>query len=138
MTASREVKGPVVLFDGVCNLCNRAVDFIIRHDRARQLRYGSLQSSHGRMLLEEAGLPPDHLDSIVVVDGGKVHRKSEAALHIARYLDAPWRFVTVLRLLPRRFRDGVYDWIANHRYAWFGKKDTCRVPTEGERELFLE
>jgi len=138
MSKPCEAENPVVLFDGVCTLCNRAVDFIIRHDRARRFRYGSLQSNSGRMLLEKFDLPENSLDSIVVIDTGRAYRKSEAALHIARYLDAPWRFVVVLRLLPRSLRDRVYDWIARHRYAWFGKKETCRIPTVAEKQLFLE
>jgi len=132
------MEGPVVLFDGVCTLCNRTVDFIMRHDRARRFRYGSLQSERGRELLEQFNLSGDSLDSIVVIDESRVYRKSEAALHIARSLDAPWRFVTVLRVLPRGLRDRVYDWIARHRYAWFGKRDTCRIPTEAEKQLFLD
>lgn len=127
-----------MLFDGVCTLCNRTVDFIIRHDRARRFRYGSLQSGKGRILLEKFNLPQDRLDSIVVIDAGRVYRKSEAALHIARELNAPWRFAAVLRVLPRGLRDGIYDWVARHRYAWFGKRKTCRVPTEAEKQLFLE
>lgn len=130
--------GAVILFDGVCTLCNRTVDFIIRHDRTHRFRYGSLQSNSGRMLLEKFDLPKDSLDSIVVIDKGRAYRKSEAALRIARDLDAPWRFVTVLRVLPRCLRDRLYDWIARHRYAWFGKKETCRIPTEAEKQLFLE
>lgn len=129
---------PVVLFDGVCTLCNRTVDFIIRHDRTHRLRYGSLQSESGRQLLERFHLSRDSFDSIVVIDQGQVYVKSEAALHIARNLDAPWRFAAVLRLLPRSLRDRIYDWIARHRYAWFGKRETCRVPAESERELFLD
>lgn len=82
----------MVLFDGVCTLCNRTVDFIMHHDRARRFRYGSLQSEHGRELLEQFNLSGDSLDSIVVIDESQVYRKSEAALHIARSLDAPWRF----------------------------------------------
>lgn len=130
--------GPVVLFDGVCTLCNRTVDFIMRHDRARRFRYGSLQSGSGRKLLARFSLSEDSLDSVVVIDEGRVYRKSEAALHIARRLDPPWRCLALLRVVPRSLRDRLYDWIARHRYAWFGKRDTCRVPTESEKELFLE
>lgn len=132
------MEGPVVLFDGVCTLCNRTVDFIMRHDRARQYRYGSLQSSSGRRLLEKFNLGEDVLDSIVVIDEGRVYRKSEAALHVARGLDAPWRFVSMLSVLPRGLCDRVYDWIARHRYAWFGKRDTCRIPSDAEKQLFLD
>ena len=132
------MEGPVVLFDGVCTLCDRTVDFIIRHDRACRFRYGSLQSNSGRQLLEKFGISANSLESIVVIDEGRVYRKSEAALHIARGLGAPWRFLTVLRVLPRGLRDMTYDWIARHRYAWFGKKETCRIPTEAEKQLFLD
>jgi predicted DCC family thiol-disulfide oxidoreductase YuxK len=138
MGAAHELNGVVVLFDGVCTLCNRTVDFVVRHDRARQFRYGSLQSSAARTLLEKFNLPTDSLESIVVIDRERVYTKSAAALRIARELDKPWRFLTVLRIVPSGLRDRLYDWIARHRYSWFGKKDTCRIPTDAEKELFLE
>jgi len=138
MGAPQELDGAVVLFDGVCTLCNRTVDFILRHDRARRFRYGSLQSSAGRTLLEKFNLPTDRLEAIVVIDRGQFYTKSDAALRIARELDNPWPFLTILHVVPRGIRNRVYDWIARHRYAWFGKKDTCRIPTDAEKQLFLE
>ena len=138
MGAPRELDSAVVLFDGVCTLCNRTVDFIVRHDRARRFRYGSLQSSAGRTLLEQFNLPADSLESIVLIDERRVYTKSEAALRVARELDGPWRFLTVLRVVPLGVRNCVYDWVARHRYEWFGKKDTCRIPTDAEKQLFLE
>ena len=138
MSTPQELIGAVVLFDGVCTLCNRTVDFIVRHDRAGRFRYGSLQSSTGRTLVEKFNLPADSLESIVLIDQGRVYTKSEAALFIARNLDNPWRFLALLQVVPRSVRNRVYDWVARHRYGWFGKQDTCRIPTDAEKQLFLE
>jgi len=128
----------VVLFDGVCTLCNRTVDFIVRHDRTGQFHYGSLQSSTARALLEKFDLPADSLESMVLIDQDRVYTKSAAALTIARKLDNPWHLLAIFQVVPRGIRDRLYDWIARHRYAWFGKKDGCRIPTDAEKRLFLE
>ena len=139
MGVAQELNGAVVLFDGVCTLCNRAVDFIVRHDRGGQFRYGSLQSSTGRALLEQSDLSTDSLESIVFIDQGRIYTKSDAVLCIARKLDNPWGLLaTILQVVPRGIRNHVYDWVARHRYAWFGKQETCRIPTDAEKRLFLK
>ncbi len=129
---------PVILFDGVCNLCNSAVDFVIRRDRKGVFRYASLQSEVGMNLLRERGLPSDRLDTIVLVDaGGKVSFRSTAALKIARQLSGAWPLLYAFIILPAGLRDVVYNWIAANRYKWFGQRDTCRLPTSDERALFI-
>ncbi len=131
-------EGPILLFDGVCNLCNGTVDFIMRHDRLGVVKLGSLQSRTGRELLTDAGLPEDYDASLVLFEDGQVYTSSDAALRVARYLDAPWSWSGVLRIVPRPLRDVVYRWVSRNRYQWFGKRDTCRLPTEEERARFID
>lgn len=127
----------IVLFDGVCNLCNGAVNFIIDHDPQHRFRYASLQSDTGRQLLarhpELAGI-----DSIVLLADNRVWVKSDAVLQIARYLPGAWRWLAAFRWLPRVLRDGLYDWVARNRYRLFGRSEACRIPTPELRALFLE
>lgn len=127
----------VVLFDGVCNLCNGAVNFLIDHDPARQLRFASLQSDFGREVLRRHGLSTQAYESFLFLEEERLSQKSEAALAVIRYLGWPWKVLFVLRLVPRRWRDALYSWVARRRYAWFGKRDACRVPTPELRERFL-
>ena len=131
---------PVVLFDGVCNLCNGAVNFLVDRDPRAKLRFASLQSSAGRALLEGLGhaLADGDPESIVLVDGGLVYERSTAALRIARHLSGPWSLLAVLFVVPAFLRDLVYRWVASNRYRWFGKSDVCRVPTPELRARFIE
>ena len=129
--------GPVVLFDGVCNLCNGLVDFLIERDSAGRLQFASLQSAAGQELLARHGLPTDDFDSVVLVDGDRAYTKSTAAIRIADLLGWPYRAARVTRLLPTRLRDRLYDAVADNRYDWFGRKDQCRLPDEDLRDRFL-
>jgi predicted DCC family thiol-disulfide oxidoreductase YuxK len=122
---------PVVLFDGVCNLCNGVVRFIIARDPSARFRFAPLQWA-------VAGAAPGTADSIVLVVAGKRYTRSTAALRIARGLRFPWPLLYALVLVPRPLRDLVYDWVARHRYGWFGKRETCMVPTPEVRGRFLE
>ena len=132
--------GPILLFDGVCNLCDGAVQFVMRHDAHERFRFASLQSDAARPYLERAGLEAGYLASLVLVDeGGAVHTGSDAALEVGRRLDAPWRQLARAGLaVPKPIREAVYRGVANSRYRVFGKKDECRVPTPAERARFLE
>lgn len=128
---------PLVLFDGVCNLCNRTVSFLIDHDPQAILRFASLQSDVAKSI---PGLAhPDYMrmDSIILVDQGRIHTESSAALLIARRLGWPWKALAVLRVVPRPVRDALYRFIAKNRYRWFGRRETCRLPSEAERARFL-
>ena len=129
MSASGEA--PVVLFDGVCNLCNGAVQFILDHDRTRVLRFASLQSEGGRALLARYGMraPEGDPETIVVVEGDRVYERSTAALRIARHLTFPYSLARAFVIVPRPLRDLVYRFVARHRYRWFGRTNECRVPT---------
>jgi len=128
---------PVLLFDGVCNLCNASVNFVIDHDRAGRVKVGAIQSDAGQALLREYHLDPAYLDSLVLLDDGRAYVKSDAALRLARYLDGPWAWLDVLRALPKGLRDTVYDVIAKNRYRWFGVRDACRLPTPELRDRFI-
>ena len=128
---------PVVLFDGVCNLCNGSVRFVIERDPHKHFQFAPLQSNTAATLI---GGTADSLampDSIVLVDDGRLYVRSTAALRIARRLRFPWPLLWVFMAVPRPLRDWVYDVIARHRYGWFGKRDTCMVPTKEIRDRFL-
>lgn len=129
---------PVVLFDGVCNLCNRTVQYIIRHDPEGRFRFASLQSSAGRELQERYGFDPDAVNTIILVERERSYSRSDAALRIARRLKGPVRFGWIARFVPRLLRDAVYDWIGRNRYRWFGRREECMVPSADLRERFLD
>lgn len=131
-------EGAIVLFDGVCNFCSGAVRFIIARDPRARFRFAPLQSEVGRELLVRGGLAADALDTMVVVEDGRYWTNSDAALRIAAQLSGAWPLLAALRYVPRALRDRVYRWIVDHRYGWFGKSETCAVPTPELRGRFLE
>ena len=128
---------PVVLFDGVCNLCNGSVRFVIERDPHKHFQFAPLQSETATTLIGGTADPLAMPDSIVLVDDGRLYVRSTAALRIARRLRFPWPLVWVFMAVPRPLRDWVYVVIARHRYGWFGKRDTCMVPTKEIRDRFL-
>lgn len=132
-------RGPVVLFDGVCNLCQGSVQWMIARDKAERLRFASLQSEAGKKLLAQHGIdaPEGDPDSILFVEAGKVYDRSEAVLRMSRHLSLPWRLGGVFLVLPRFLRDPLYKYIARNRYRWFGKTEVCWMPTPALRQRFL-
>ncbi|CCH01001.1 putative protein yuxK ORF2 [Fibrella aestuarina BUZ 2] len=128
---------PVLLFDGVCNLCNGAVQFVIRHDQAGYFRFASLQSEAGQALLQQFNLPTDQFDSFVYVADGRCYTESTAALLVARHLGGAWPLLYGLRIVPRVIRDGVYRWVARNRYRLFGKREACMLPSPALQQRFL-
>jgi predicted DCC family thiol-disulfide oxidoreductase YuxK len=128
----------VVVFDGVCNLCRRSVTFILLHERDHLIRFAAAQSAAGRALLREFDLDPENVATFVFLHGDVAHVRSDAALEVARHLRLPWRMVRILRIVPRRLRDAVYDFVARHRYRWFGRRESCLVPTPDVRSRFLD
>jgi predicted DCC family thiol-disulfide oxidoreductase YuxK len=128
---------PIILFDGVCNLCSGSVQFILKRDTKKQFRFASLQSSAGQELLKKFNLPANTFNSFVLVEEEKIYTRSTAALKIARQLKG-WSWLSVLRFVPKFIRDAVYNLIARNRYRWFGKKDECWVPTPELKSRFLE
>ena len=129
---------PVIIFDGVCNLCSGLVRFLLERDPRGEFLLASYQSPAGRRLLERFGVDPDSVATVYLLEGGRLYSRSAALLRVARRLRFPWKLAAALVLLPRPWRDRLYDWIARNRYRWFGKRDTCRVPTAAERARFLE
>jgi predicted DCC family thiol-disulfide oxidoreductase YuxK len=128
----------VVLFDGVCNLCNGAVNFIIDRDPDGYFRFAPLQSDAAAPYLDGTDDGVGDLGTIVLVEDGQTYVRSTAALRIARRLTAPWPLLFLAVAVPRPLRDAVYDWVARNRYDWFGTRDECRLPTPGLRDRFLD
>jgi predicted DCC family thiol-disulfide oxidoreductase YuxK len=128
----------VILFDGVCNLCNGFVQFVIARDAAGRFQFAALQSAAGQRL--RASVPPASplADSIVLIEDGRVWTRSAAALRVARGLRCPWPLAYILVILPRPLRDWAYDVVARNRYRWFGRRDACMVPTPALRSRFLD
>ena len=134
MTVS-ETNRPVLFFDGECNLCNRTVQFIIRHDRKKIFLFAPLQSNTGKDTLQQfTGEAPD---SVILFYRGGYFIKSTAALHTLRLIGGFWSLLYSLIIVPRFLRDWVYDIISRHRYQWFGKRNECMVPTKELKERFL-
>lgn len=129
---------PVILFDGVCNFCNSAVNFIIKHDKKKIFRYAALQSEVGQQLLKKYNLSTTELDSFVLVQDGKTYKKTTAALQIYPQFGGVWKLVKALWIFPAFIRDAVYNIIAQNRYRWWGKKESCMIPTPEIRSLFLQ
>lgn len=127
----------VVLFDGVCKLCNGWAKFLIRHDPARQFRLASVQSAQGQALLAWYGLPTDRFDTMALIDEAGLHVRSTALLRILSRLPQPWRGLRLLRLVPRPLRDWCYDRIALNRYRLFGRHAVCLLPTADHAGRFL-
>lgn len=129
---------PIILFDGICNLCNRSVQFIIKKDKKKQFLFASLQGKTGQELLQRFGLPVNDLNSFVLVEEDKVYRRSTAALRIAKKLGGGWKLLYGFMIIPGFIRNGVYNWIARNRYKWFGKRDECMIPTPELKKQFLD
>jgi len=128
---------PIVLFDGVCNFCNRSVNFVIKRDKRRYFRFAPLQTAKGGEIARRHGIDPEQLDTFVLVENGRAYRKSGGALRVARRLGGLYALAYGLIAVPPFVRDWFYDWFARRRYSWFGKKDECMVPTSEVRERFL-
>ncbi|MGQ0739181.1 MAG: thiol-disulfide oxidoreductase DCC family protein [Bacteroidota bacterium] len=129
---------PLILFDGVCNFCNYWVNFAIKRDRKKKLKFTTLQGEAARRLLPQYHINPTSLSSVILIDKGKAYTQSSAALRMYKYLDGGWKLFYGLMIIPKFIRDFFYNIIARKRYKWFGKRETCIVPTAELRERFLE
>lgn len=128
----------IILFDGVCNLCNGAVRFILRHEASTQFSFATTESCSAERLVQEYEITDSLDETFVLVKNGVTYFRSDAALAIAAELSWPWRWLKVLRWLPRGFRDWFYDRIARNRYRWFGRREVCMVPGDEIRHRFLD
>ncbi|MBL7765378.1 MAG: thiol-disulfide oxidoreductase DCC family protein [Chitinophagaceae bacterium] len=131
-------QAPVIFFDGVCNLCNQSVNYIIKHDEHKIFRFASLQSEIAKHLLSERPELIQNMGSVVLLESGTIYTHSTAAFRILKQLKSSWRWLLIFRYLPSRFTDFFYDLIANNRYRWFGKKDSCMMPTAELKSRFLD
>lgn len=128
----------MVLFDGVCNLCNTTVQKLIKIDQDHILKFASLQSDFGQKILKEFNFDQQEFDSIIYLSNGKIFMRSDAVLKIASDLGGLWSVLRIFKIIPAKFRNSVYDWVANNRYRWFGKKESCWVPTPELQARFLK
>ncbi len=127
----------IILFDGVCNLCNNAVVFIIKRDKKDVFRFAAIQSDEGEKLIKKHNIDTSKTDSIILIENDTYSVKSTAALKIAKHLKGGYPLLYGFIILPAFFRNWVYDIIAKNRYKWFGKKDNCMIPTPELKEKFL-
>ena len=127
----------VILFDGVCNLCNRSVQFVIKHDPEGKFMFTSLQSESGQKLLKEYKLPANEFNSFILLENGRAYTRSTGALKVTRRLKSGWKLLYGFIIVPHFIRDPVYNWIARNRYRWFGKTETCMIPSPELTNRFL-
>ena len=128
---------PIILFDGVCNLCNSSINFI-RNDKKRIFRFTQLHSEAGKKLAKEYGIHKQDFESVILIQNKKVFLKSSAALEISKQLQFPINLFIVFKFVPKFLRDKVYDFIAVNRYNWFGKREECMIPSAEIKNLFVE
>ncbi len=129
---------PVIVFDGVCNVCDRSVQFVLQRDTAKVFKFASMQGAFGAALMERAGLNPEDPDSFLLFEEGTTYQNSEAVIRILKKLDGPWPFLGgVFGLIPKPVRNWLYYLIARNRYRWFGKKDSCPLPPPDLQKRFL-
>lgn len=128
---------PIILFDGVCNFCNGAVNFTIKRDEKKVIKFAALQSETGAQLLKQYGLPANDLRSFLFIENGIVYNRSTAALKVCRHLTGLWPLCYGFIIVPAFIRNGIYDFIAKNRYKWFGQRQECMLPTPEVRARFL-
>lgn len=127
----------LLLFDGVCNLCNGFVQWVIVRDKKGVFKFAALQSETGQQELKKLGKNTETFDSVVLIAGSKVLTQSDAAIEVAAQLGGIWSLSPILRVFPRFLRNGVYNWVARNRYRWFGKREQCMLPRPEWKDRFL-
>jgi len=127
----------IILFDGVCNLCNSSVAFAIKRDKNDVFRFAALQSEIGKQLVSKFNIDTSKTDSIILIDDEKYYEKSSAALRIAKYLSGGWPLLYGFIIVPKLIRNAFYDYIAKNRYRWYGRKESCMIPTPELQAKFL-
>lgn len=128
---------PVLLFDGVCNLCNASVQWVLKRDKKGQFRFAALQSDTGRQLLEQIGFSNEKIETVVLIDGDRFFVRSDAVLEMAKRLGGIWSLAGIFRIIPRSIRDRVYIWVARNRYRWFGERAQCMLPRPEWKGRFI-
>lgn len=128
----------VLFFDGVCNLCNGFIQFLITRDKKGIFSYASLQSDLGQAFMKEQGFAPEELNTVILYDKGKIYTHSDVALRVAQQLGGLWPLFSVFYIIPKGLRDAIYNWVARNRYRWFGKKEQCMLPRPEWRTRFLD
>ncbi|MFY9310453.1 MAG: thiol-disulfide oxidoreductase DCC family protein [Bacteroidia bacterium] len=128
----------IILFDGVCNLCNSSVQFVIKHDKEAKFKFASLQSKSGQALLKKFNLPLDQFNSFIYVRGDKAIQRSAGALNVLRDLGGFWKLLYGFIIVPPFIRNFVYDYIAKNRYRFFGTRESCMIPTPDLKRRFLD
>lgn len=128
---------PILLFDGVCNLCNGFVQFVIKRDPQGRFRFAALQSEVGQTLLKKANMPTKELSTVVLYENDKFYTHSSVPLRVAKKFGSAWPLLYGLVIVPKFIRDGIYNWIARNRYRWFGKRESCMIPTPELKSRFL-
>ena len=116
----------ILLFDGICNLCNTSVNFILKRDKKKRFQFIPLQSDKGLEIMDKYKLP-NEMNSVILIKEDNVYSESDAIIEICRYLPIPWKWVPVFRIVPLKWRNILYKWIAKNRYQWFGKRESCRI-----------
>lgn len=137
MTNDISSTNPIVLFDGLCNLCSSSVQFIITHDPKNRFRFASLQSDFGQKILHENHLSATDLNSFILYENGKIYTRSTGALKVAKQLSGPWKLLSGFLILPPFLRDGIYNLVSRNRYKWFGKKSSCWLPSKSLNSRFI-
>jgi len=128
---------PVLLFDGVCNLCNASVQWVLLHDHKGIFRFAALQSDTGQALLRKWNRPTADFDSVVLADGDRLLLHSDVPLEIVRRIGGWWQLLYVFKIIPRPVRDVIYRWVARNRYRWFGKRESCMLPRAEWKSRFV-
>lgn len=137
MMNEEKLEYPIILFDGVCNYCNKWINFSIKWNKKKNLRYATFQSNSGIFLKKRYNID-EAIDSVILIEKNKVYIYSSAAINIAKYLQFPANLLYVLIIVPTFIRNPLYKWVAKNRYKWFGKKDSCMIPSKEIKQLFLE
>ncbi len=128
----------IILFDGVCNLCNSSVQFIIKRDKKKQFRFASLQGNFGQEFLKMHKMPAENFNTLILFENDNIYTRSTGALRMLKHLGGGWNLLYGFIIFPKFIRDGVYNWISKNRYKWFGKKEECMIPTKDLKERFID